>query len=194
MTAAAAVAVSVAPDGALALVMVDDAAAATPLAHHRAVVAALRACSCAPVRHGMRITMDDVLADAQAYRRIALLGRTHVEIGVALQHRAEASPAPASGRGFLRLAAARAQSGEAFRQFSADLAAAFGDISGVEDVRIVSRGDRRVSLALLAERSVAAAVAAAAESFGGPACAVNASGPWPLYSFTPAPAAKRLAA
>jgi Gas vesicle synthesis protein GvpL/GvpF len=182
MTGGAIIGVRIGADGAPAFVLADTDIA-DPLAHHAAVVAELRRTPMAPLRFGA--LAPDLAVHAPALGRAAMLAADHVEIGVVL-----AAPmanacndAARNGRGFLRRAAARERGAVAFAQAVDAVEVAIRVCAGVADVRRLLISADRVSLAICAQRTCAADVAAAAEALSNTAMSVDVSGPWPLYSF-----------
>jgi hypothetical protein len=173
MTAGVAIGVTVGEDGALEF---RHAQAMTPLDHHRAVVTGLRAGPLAPLRFGMTMDADALGENDAALRRVIALSPDHIEIGLRITT-VDGDGRTLGGRGWLRRAAAR-------NQASLALAERLASVPGVAMVRDLGADGSVRRFALCAPRSGAAGVAAALPAIEG--FTADVSGPWPLYSFTPA--------
>jgi hypothetical protein len=174
MSASVAVGVGLRADGALELLYNE---AATALAHHEAVVAALRSGPIAPLRFGAALDAEGMAHQDQALRHVVTLSIDHVEIGV----RCRPSPMvqeTTSGRSWLHGAAQRKAAADSLQERLKSIA----DVVMVRELG-ADGAIRRFALCVprAAIVSVVAAVTAAIEGFS-----AEISGPWPLYSFTPA--------
>jgi hypothetical protein len=185
MTAGAMIGVR-AKGGMLSAVYATGGSAADPLLHHRAVVDALRQEPMAPLRFGCTVSPEAFARHSHCLRRAAQLSHDHVEIGLRLDRvPGEAHTGSATdGRSYLRRAAARAGGDTHFHRHAADIEAAVRAMAGVADMRRLAGSAERMSLAICALRSRAAAIAIAAEALATDGVAVDVSGPWPLYSFS----------
>jgi hypothetical protein len=174
MNASVAIGVGLGAGGALVL---RHAEAATALDHHRAVVARLRLDPLAPFRFGMTPDAEAVSAAAPEFRRVIALSADHVEIGLRCTEK-DSSREPSGGRAWLQQAAARTQAADA-------LSGRLACVPGVVALRDLGADGAVRRFALCVRRADAAEVAgslpAAAQGF-----VADVSGPWPLYSFTPA--------
>jgi hypothetical protein len=174
MSASTAIGVGLGRDGVLVLRYVD---AATPIAHHQAVVTALRDGPMAPLRFGSTMTKTEIAAQGETIHSVIALSTDHIEIGLRCTPLHAVGDA-VGGRDWLRRAAGRRHASEA-------LAERLATIPGVAMIRDLGAdaSTRRIALCVVRAdaEAVVAAVSVATEGY-----AAEVSGPWPLYSFTPA--------
>jgi hypothetical protein len=162
------------------------------LAHHRAVVDALRHGPFLPAVFGSTLADDP---RRLAKRLKACQGRLQaeldrsidaVEIGVRFTLTTLAADAPrssVSGRDFLRSASSRSTTISASIEKAKNIIRLAGSEAGVLQYRILSETASGLQAAFAVRRDAAAKIAALLQDSASTVVAVDVSGPWPLYSF-----------